>query len=512
MRVALYARFSSDNQREESITAQIRAGREYCKRKNYTIIKEYTDEAFSARTDNRPSFQQMMSDAKKGLFNIIVFHKIDRNARDEYDYYRYKAQLKRLGISLEYVTQNIDDSPEGNMMESMLVGMAAYYSRNLSVEVKKGMRENAYQAKHNGGKPPLGYDVDPITKKLVINETEAEIVRLIFKRRASGTQYGKIIEELNSLGYKTKSGNSFGKNSLHDIFKNKKYIGTYIFGRVTGGHSETRNNHSNSETKIEVPNAIPAIVSEDIFAQVQSRMSADKQTPGAARAKEIYALSGLVYCECGAKMVGSRVTSRGNTYSYYRCDKQQRTLNNCGTGRIKKSELEQMVLDKIETEILSPKAIPHLTELINKSISDLTKEGTEKLSHLKVIQKELEIKVNNLLALAEQGLFDDRLKARYEDSVVKLERNKEEIETIEKASSVLLTKEQVSESISSMTKLEKTPENIRSLCEVWVDKVIIKKEEIYINLRFALDWWRRGESNSCPKALSHRLLRVLLVF
>jgi len=369
MRAVLYARFSSDNQREESITAQLRAGREYCKHKNYKIMKEYTDEAFSARTDNRPSFQKMIADAKRDSFDVIVFHKIDRNARNEYDYYRYKAQLKDLNVSLEYVTQNIDNSPEGNMMESMLVGMAAYYSRNLSVEVKKGLRENAYQVIHTGGKPPLGYDVDSTTKKLVINEAEAIIVRLIFTRRAAGTPYGKIIEELNLLGYKTKFGNSFGKNSLHDLFKNKKYMGTYIFGRVAGGHSEKRNSHKESETMIEIPNAIPVIISEDIFLQVQRRMADAKHSPGSGRAKEMYILSGLVHCECGAKMVGGRVTSRGNIYSYYRCDKQIRTLSNCGTGRIKKSDLEKMIMDEIENKILSPDAIPRLTEELNNAIS-----------------------------------------------------------------------------------------------------------------------------------------------
>ncbi|SDF88482.1 recombinase family protein, partial [Sporomusa acidovorans] len=491
LRVVLYARYSSDNQREESITAQLRAGREYCKRKGYIIVKEYIDEAFTARTDNRPAFQEMMADAKKGAFDLIIFHKIDRNARDEYDYYRYKAQLQKLGVSYEYVTQNIDDSPEGNMMESMLVGMAAYYSRNLSKEVKKGMRENGFQAKHNGGKPPLGYDVDHSTQKLVINEAEANIVRLIFARRASGISYGKIIEELNSLGYKTKLGNPFGKNSLHDLLKNKKYIGTYVFGRVSGGHDKPRNSHNDSDSKIEKANTIPAIISEDIFLQVQNRMSKDKHVPGVAKAKEIYTLSGLVYCECGAKMVGSRVTSRGNVYSYYRCDKQQRTLNNCGVGRIKKAELEQKVLNKIDTEILSPEGVIRLINLYNNSISDLMKLSTERLSQLKSLKKELEEKINKLLDLAEQTTLDDILKERYKNSVAQLETTKEEIKKIEQSSTVFLTKEQVSETINSLTKLERTPENIRSLFEICVKKIVVKKDEVLIDLCFASEWWRR---------------------
>lgn len=155
MRAVCYARYSDEQQREESITAQLRAAREYCSKKGYTIIREYFDEAKSGKNDNRPAYQKMLADAKKKLFDVIVFHKIDRNARNEYDYYFHKAQLTKLGVYLEYVTQNIDSSPEGAMMEAMLVGMAAYYSRNLTKEVIKGMRENAYKAKFNGGYPPL---------------------------------------------------------------------------------------------------------------------------------------------------------------------------------------------------------------------------------------------------------------------------------------------------------------------------------------------------------------------
>ena len=95
MKAVIYARFSSDNQREESITAQIRAAKEFCKKNGYQVIKEYTDEAFSARTDDRPAFQQMILDAQDRLFEILVVHKIDRFARNRYDSAFYKHQLKK---------------------------------------------------------------------------------------------------------------------------------------------------------------------------------------------------------------------------------------------------------------------------------------------------------------------------------------------------------------------------------------------------------------------------------
>lgn len=115
-------------------------------------------------------------------------------------------------------------------MESVIEGMAEYYSRNLAREVMKGMKETALQGKHNGGKPPLGFDVDS-EGRYIINETAARAVKIIFEMYSQGKSYGNIINTLNSYGYKTKAGREFGKNSLHDILCNKKYIGIYIFNR-----------------------------------------------------------------------------------------------------------------------------------------------------------------------------------------------------------------------------------------------------------------------------------------
>ena len=236
-KAAIYARYSSDNQRIESITAQLRACREYCSDHGYTVVAEYTDEAQTGKNADREAFQRMVKEAKK--FNVAVFHKIDRNARNEYDYYFYKGQLRNSGVRLEYVDQKIDASPEGQMMESMLVGMAAYYSRNLAREVQKGMRENAHQAKHNGGRPALGYDV--VNGAYVINEKEAPIIRHIFKRRAEGASYNTIIAELNSFGWRTKRNMHFVKNSLLELLRNQKYIGIYQYGKAL--NLPKRNSH-----------------------------------------------------------------------------------------------------------------------------------------------------------------------------------------------------------------------------------------------------------------------------
>lgn len=159
-KVAQYARFSSDNQRSESIDAQIRAMNQFCKQNHWQVVSTYTDEARSATTDNRPQFQQMIADSGKGLFDIVLVHKLDRFSRDRYDSAIYKKKLKKNHVKLCSVLERMDDSPESIMMEAVLEGMSEYYSKNLAREVMKGMNETALQCKHTGGCPPLGYDLD----------------------------------------------------------------------------------------------------------------------------------------------------------------------------------------------------------------------------------------------------------------------------------------------------------------------------------------------------------------
>lgn len=155
-RAVIYARFSSVNQREESIDAQVRSCKEHCKRKGYIVTHIYKDEAKTGtKLAGRDAYKQMLADVKEDLFDVIIFHRIDRNARKELDYYLTKDTLIKNKVRYEYAAQNIDDSPEGQMMESMLVGFAAYYSRNLAKETKKGLNENAYRPNLTAGLLPL---------------------------------------------------------------------------------------------------------------------------------------------------------------------------------------------------------------------------------------------------------------------------------------------------------------------------------------------------------------------
>ena len=132
MTAVIYARYSSDNQREESIEGQIRECTAYAEKNGITIVKHYIDRAISAKTDNRPEFQQMIKDSDKTLFDIVLVWKLDRFARNRYDSARYKTQLKRNGVKLVSAAEVISAGPEGIILESVLEGYAEYYLADLS--------------------------------------------------------------------------------------------------------------------------------------------------------------------------------------------------------------------------------------------------------------------------------------------------------------------------------------------------------------------------------------------
>ena len=134
--------YSSDNQREESIEGQIRECTTFAEKNDITVLRHYIDRAYSAKTNNRPEFQQMIRDSAKHLFDMVIVWKLDRFSRNRYDSARYKVQLKRNGVKLVSATEHISEGAEGIILESMLEGIAEYYSADLSEKVVRGMTEN----------------------------------------------------------------------------------------------------------------------------------------------------------------------------------------------------------------------------------------------------------------------------------------------------------------------------------------------------------------------------------
>jgi len=416
MIAALYARYSSDNQRAESIVAQMRASREYCRRKGYTIVKEYADEAFTGTNDARPAYRQMMKDAAIGLFEVVIFHKVDRNGRNEFDYYYNKRELAKHNVTVEYSGQAFDStSPEGALMENQLVGLAAYYSRNLSREVKKGLKENVLAGKITGGKPAYGYDIDK-NKKYVINEYEAAAVRYMFDRYAAGDSYTEILQEINGRGYRTRRGAEFGKPTLHDILNNRRYIGTCILGKNKPYPDGRRNSHrEDHDEMIIVENGCPAIIDKELFEKVQERQRINKRRGASRTAKYNYLLSGLVYCGvCGAAMSGARNrTRRIEVREYYRCCKKaNHGYEKCSNRLIHARSLEQFILGKLKQTLLNKLLLKRLVVMIQEKYEAIYVNSQTEVEQLKAEERKCTRALDRLYDIIEDGEIDEFDRAR----------------------------------------------------------------------------------------------------
>lgn len=408
LKAVAYVRYSSDKQREESIAAQMRAIYAYAQKNNIQIIKEYADEAQSATDDDRKFFQKMMRELPEVKPDLVLVHKLDRFARNRYDSAIYRRELQKSGARLLAVEQPIDDTPEGVILESLLEGMAEYYSKNLAREVMKGMKENAYEAKFNGGWVPLGYDVNQ-DKRYIINEAEAVIIRLIFDRMLKGATYGEIINELNGRGYTTKRGKLFGKNSLYEILRNEKYCGTYVFNKTPKKIAGKRNNRvkKSEDDVIRIEDAIPAIVTQEEWLKVQEIMDGRKHT-SKSKSDTVYMLTGILKCgECGGAVTGYSSSKYRNgekiTTNYYVCSKAKK--GQCGNKKqYRKDALEEKVLSNLEQDIGNMKDLGGLIENLWNEICLINSTKDEEQQELEKQLKVIEEKMDNITQAVKAGM------------------------------------------------------------------------------------------------------------
>lgn len=426
IKAVAYGRYSSDRQREESIEAQLRSIHDYAKSNSITIVKEYIDRATTGTSDEREAFRNMIRDSERKLFEVVLVHKVDRFARNRYDSAIYKRKLRENGVKVIYVSQLISEGPEGAMMEAMLEGMAEYYSRNLAQEVMKGLKENAYGCKFCGGRPPLGYDVDSTTKKYIINQSESDVVKDIYSMYIQGKGYSEIINTLNDKGSRTKTGNSFGKNSIYEILRNEKYTGTYIFNRAPKKVNGKFNRHSKNQESdiIRAEGGMPEIIPKEIWENVQLIMDSKKRL--GKRSDEVYVLSGLLRCGlCGSPMTADtrKMKGRNTTYYYYRCYKNN-SKTKCTMPSWAKSDIEEAVIDELSRMVIGKK----LDEMVNEIYEHYSKNETTVDSDIKKYQHELtgiNKKIGNIIdAIAGSGSVFTSLKDRLEA----LETQKKECE------------------------------------------------------------------------------------
>ena len=403
MKAVIYARYSSDSQREESIEGQIRECTTFAEKNGITILRHYIDRAYSAKTDNRPDFQEMIKDSGKKLFDMVIVWKLDRFARNRYDSARYKAQLKRNGVKVVSATEVISEGAEGIILESVLEGYAEYYSADLSEKVIRGRKENALKCKFNGGTLPIGYVIDE-EQHFQIDPLTAPFVLDVFKKYDKGATMKELWDWLNDSGVRNTRGQPLNFNSIQHMLSNRRYIGEYKYRDII------------------IPDGIPAIVPEDLFDRVQEKLAQNRKAPARHKAEDDYLLTTKLFCGyCGAYLCGESGKSRnGTVHHYYKCVSVKKKRTDCKKKPVRKQWLEDLVVNEVMKAVMDDQAI----EAIVSMVMDLQDRENTSLPLYEQQLREAETGIQNLLNAIQQGILTKSTKSRLEE----LEAAKEDLE------------------------------------------------------------------------------------
>lgn len=414
----IYARFSSDKQREESIDGQIRECTKFAEDQGLEVIGTYIDRAMSARSDNRPDFLRMIADSARGQFQYVIVYQLDRFSRSRYDSAVYKNKLKKNGVRVLSAKERIGDDPTSIILESMLEGYAEYYSAELSQKVKRGMTENILEGKWTGGRVPLGYALTP-DKKLKVVTTAAKAVNIIYEMYNAGNRVIDIINHLNAHSYTTASGRPFCRSSINSILTNKIYIGTYEWD----GHV--------------IKNFTTPIVPYDLWRAVQNRINYHKSNPRAKSHSTAYALTGYIYCgKCGLPMTGqSGRSNNGNLYYYYRCssknnyhERGKKMKYRCQSRNISRDKIESLVLKTTVDILRSPEAIKMIAQQV-ANLQEIDPTADEQ-ARIKKERNSIQSKLDNSIKAIENGLCSTTITAnieKYEARIAELTQKIDEL-------------------------------------------------------------------------------------
>ena len=444
---ALYARVSSDRQDVDlSVSAQLRALKEYAKANGYSVAREYVDEAESGRVADRPQFRQMIEEGSKpqAPFEVILVWKFSRFTRKREHAVAFKAQLRRKGIRVVSITEQAEDNATGRLLEGIIESVDEYYSENLAQEVVRGMREAASRGFFLGSKAPFGYRKvkvsDGVKERptLEVDPTTAPVVREIFENSLRGNGLKEICKTLNDRGI-TNRGNRWYKGSLHYLLTNEAYTGTAVWGRTSKGGKAT--------DPVRVEGAWPALVSRDLFDDVQQAMrdrAPKVQRP--ARVGSKFLLSGLLRCGVCDRPYSAQGAKSGQ-FAYYICSTLHREgAGTCSARYLNAPRLETFVVEKIRERILNEETIVELVTMVAEEIDAMSGELSDRLETIEAELVDVRKRLDKLYEAIETSELtlevlsprimslrhrEEQLEAARDDAQAQLEQRRVEIPTTE---------------------------------------------------------------------------------
>lgn len=485
--VALYARVSSEMQLENdlSIATQLDSLREFAHRNGWNIYhEEFVDEAQSARTAERPAFERMISLAKKKPkpFDAILVWKFSRFARNRQDSVVYKALLRRHGINVISITEPIDDSPAGELLEGIIEIIDEFYSKSLAQDSMRGLKEVASRGFSTGGAAPYGFKLvkaaDGATErsKLDIDEKQAPIVREIFTRYLNGQGAKTIAADLNARGIKSPKGGGWWTSVILKLLGNEKYTGAMIY-------------HDEHGRKIVCENAHPAIIDKETFRKVQVLRKQRAHTPAAVLGST-HLLSGLVKCGlCGGSMTS--INGKGRKPKQYRC----KAYHDQGTAvckgiYVRADRLDNAVLNLIKKVVLEEDTIEHLADEINRALEESTAEKRSMIQALEEELKDLRARRTRLYEALETGKLKIGMLAPRLDELTKrikdVQRARDTLrEELAKHRHGAVTVERVRQLVNNLedTLAHADVKEKRAMLSQLISKVIVHKHRAVVHLK-----------------------------
>ena len=384
---ALYARVSSDRQDVDlSVSAQLRALKEYAKANGYSVAREYIDEAESGRVADRPQFREMIEEGSKpkAPFEVILVWKFSRFTRKREHAVAFKSQLRRKGIRVVSITEQAEDNATGRLLEGIIESVDEYYSENLAQEVVRGMREAALRGFFLGSKAPFGYRKVKVSDgakerpTLEVDPATAPVVEELFEKSLRGSGLKELCKELNERGI-TNRGKRWNKGGLHYVLRNEAYTGAAVWGKASKGEK--------AQDPVRVEEAWPALISRELFEGVQEAMQ--ERAPKVQRPARVgspYLLSGLLKCGVCGKPYSAQGAKSGQ-FAYYICGTLFREgAGTCSARYLNAPKLETFVVEKIRERILNEETIVALVQIVAEEIDAM---AGELAGRLEVVEAEL---------------------------------------------------------------------------------------------------------------------------
>ena len=404
MKAAAYARYSTDNQTDNSIAYQMSQIQAYCSSNAIDLCAFYSDEAQTGTNANRQGFQSMLSDARKNKFNAVVIYDITRGSRDVGDWFAFRKEMLMHNISVISATQTLGDmtNPNDFLVELLSVGLGQHQVLDARKKSIAGVAVKAKQGAFLGGIPPLGYDI--VNGEYIINPAEAMIVQKIFKMYADGSGYRDIVDSVKC--YRGKKGAQIGNNTISGMLQNERYIGTYFWNKRKCKLLNKWVGGTPNPDVVKIENAIPPIIDKEIWNMVQERLH-NKAARAKNKAKREYLLSGLIECaDCGASYVGQcSVNTRGCETRYYCCGNKKRTRT-CKNKNINADQIEVFVVQNLKN-YLKTIDFNEMADNIITQLNSASKNCVSEKKELAAIDK----KIANGIKAVMEGLDIPELKS-----------------------------------------------------------------------------------------------------